>query len=49
MIIADGYPTVKKTLEDRGFECIVLDMGQIRAADGFLTVVQISIESKQAF
>ena len=37
VLIADGYPTVKKTLEDRGFQCIVIDMGEIRAADGSLT------------
>ena len=41
VIIADGYPTVRKALEDRGFECIVLDMGQIRAADGSLTCCSI--------
>ena len=41
VIIADGYPTVRKTLEEKGFECIVLDMGQIRAADGSLTCCSI--------
>ena len=41
VIIADGYPTVRKALEEKGFECIVLDMGQIRAADGSLTCCSI--------
>ncbi len=41
VIIAEGYPTVKKTLEDRGLECIILDMEQIREADGSLTCCSI--------
>ena len=41
VMIAEGYPVVQKTLEDRGLECIVIDMGQIRAADGSLTCCSI--------
>ena len=41
VIIADGYPEVRKTLEARGLECIIVDMGQIRAADGSLTCCSI--------
>ena len=41
VILADGYPTVKSELENRGFECIVIDMSQIRAADGSLTCCSI--------
>ena len=41
VLIADGYPTVQAELERRGFECIVLDMSQIRAADGSLTCCSV--------
>ena len=41
VLVAEGYPTVTKTLEDRGFDCVVIDMGQIRAADGSLTCCSI--------
>lgn len=41
VLIADGYPTVQAELESRGFECIVLDMSQIRAADGSLTCCSV--------
>ncbi|MDP6870081.1 MAG: arginine deiminase-related protein [Candidatus Poseidoniaceae archaeon] len=41
VIIAEGYPTVKSTLESRGFETIVLDMSQIRAADASPTCCSI--------
>ena len=41
VILAEGYPTVKLELENRGFECIVIDMSQIRAADGSLTCCSI--------
>ena len=41
VILAEGYPTVKAELENRGFECIVIDMSQIRAADGSLTCCSI--------
>jgi len=41
IIIADGYPTVQSELENRGFECLVLDMSQIRAADGSLTCCSV--------
>lgn len=41
VLIADGYPTVKAELESRGFECIVIDMSQIRAADGSLTCCSV--------
>lgn len=37
VLIADGYPNVRAALEERGFETIVLDMSEIRAADGSLT------------
>ncbi len=37
VLIADGYPNVRVALEERGFETIVLDMSEIRAADGSLT------------
>ena len=41
VIIADGYPTVRAALEEKGLECIALDMEQIRAADGSLTCCSI--------
>ena len=41
VILAEGYPTVKSELENRGFECISIDMSQIRAADGSLTCCSI--------
>ena len=41
VIIAKGYPRVQSALEERGLECIVLDMEQIRAADGSLTCCSI--------
>ena len=41
VLVAEGYPTVRKTLEERGFECILIDMGEIRAADGSLTCCSI--------
>ncbi|MAH90876.1 MAG: hypothetical protein CMA11_03815 [Euryarchaeota archaeon] len=41
VILAKGYPTVKAILEAKGFECITIDMGQIRAADGSLTCCSI--------
>jgi dimethylargininase len=37
VLVADGYPTVLQTLVDMGLEPIVLDMSQIREADGSLT------------
>jgi len=36
-LIAEGYPTVLKTLVEMGLEPVVLDMSQIREADGSLT------------
>tara|TARA_B100000459_G_C8572511_1_gene199363 strand:- start:136 stop:972 length:837 start_codon:yes stop_codon:yes gene_type:complete len=41
VLVAEGYPTVVKTLEDRGLEPIILDMGQIREADGSITCCSI--------
>ena len=41
VLIAEGYPTVQTELEGRGFECIVIDMSQIRAADGSLTCCSV--------
>tara|TARA_B100000287_G_scaffold432438_1_gene491790 strand:- start:246 stop:1055 length:810 start_codon:yes stop_codon:yes gene_type:complete len=41
VIIAEGYPTVKSTLQSRGFETIELDMSQIRAADASPTCCSI--------
>ena len=41
VIIAEGYPTVKSVLEERGFECTILGMSEIRAADGSLTCCSI--------
>ena len=40
-LVAEGYPTVKKELEERGFQIITLDMSEIRAADGSLTCCSI--------
>lgn len=37
VLVAEGYPTVLKTLEGMGLSTILLDMGQIREADGSLT------------
>tara|TARA_B100001996_G_C18562865_1_gene555306 strand:- start:87 stop:899 length:813 start_codon:yes stop_codon:yes gene_type:complete len=41
VLLADGYPTVQAELESRGFECIIIDMSQIRAADGSLTCCSV--------
>ena len=41
VLVADGYPTVVKTLKERGLEPIILDMGQIREADGSITCCSI--------
>ena len=37
VLVADGYPTVLAAVEAMGLEPVVLDMSQIRAADGSLT------------
>jgi dimethylargininase len=37
VLVAEGYPTVLKTLNEMGLSTIVLDMSQIREADGSLT------------
>jgi len=41
VMIAEGYPTVKNALEERGIETIEIDMGQIREADGSLTCLSV--------
>lgn len=41
VLMAEGYPTVQAELESRGFQCIILDMSQIRAADGSLTCCSV--------
>jgi dimethylargininase len=37
VLIAEGYPTVLKIVQELGLEPIVLDMSQIREADGSIT------------
>ena len=37
VLVAKGYPTVLKTVQELGLEPIVLDMSQIREADGSIT------------
>ncbi|NCG01794.1 MAG: hypothetical protein GWP25_08390 [Euryarchaeota archaeon] len=37
VLVAEGYPNVLKTLQQMGLETVVLDMSQIREADGSLT------------
>ena len=37
VLVAEGYPTVLKTLQEMGLETVLLDMSQIREADGSLT------------
>jgi dimethylargininase len=37
VLVAEGYPIVLETITSMGLEPIVLDMSQIRAADGSLT------------
>jgi N-dimethylarginine dimethylaminohydrolase len=39
--MAEGYPTVKAALNERGLETVELDMSEIRAADGSLTCCSI--------
>jgi len=41
VLVAEGYPTVLKTLKEKGLNPIVLDMGQIREADGSITCCSI--------
>ena len=41
VMIAEGYPSVKTALEERGLETIEIDMSEIRAADGSLTCCSI--------
>jgi dimethylargininase len=41
VLVAKGYPTVLSTVEELGLKPIVLDMSQIRAADGSLTCLSI--------
>ena len=41
VLMAEGYPTVEKTLGELGLEVIKLDMSQIRAADGSLTCCSV--------
>jgi dimethylargininase len=35
--VAEGYPTVLDAIQELGLEPIVLDMSQIREADGSIT------------
>lgn len=37
VLVAEGYPTVLETVQELGLEPIVLDMSQIREADGSIT------------
>jgi dimethylargininase len=37
VLVAEGYPAVLKTVQELGLEPIVLDMSQIREADGSIT------------
>lgn len=41
VLVAKGYPTVKKFLEERGLIVVEIDMSQIRAADGSLTCMSV--------
>jgi dimethylargininase len=41
VLVADGYPTVAAELESRGLEVVIIDMEQIRAADGSLTCLSL--------
>ncbi|MGB0448812.1 MAG: hypothetical protein ACPGMV_07350, partial [Candidatus Poseidoniaceae archaeon] len=41
VLVAEGYPTVLKTLKEKGLDPVVLDMGQIREADGSITCCSI--------
>ena len=41
VLVADGYPQVKKTLEERGLNTVSIDMTQVRAADGSLTCLSL--------
>ena len=41
VLVAEGYPTVLSAIEELGLKPIVMDMSQIRAADGSLTCLSI--------
>ena len=41
VLVAKGYPTVLETLKQRGLNPVVLDMDQIREADGSITCCSI--------
>jgi dimethylargininase len=41
VIVAEGYPTVEEELKKRDFEIVLVDMSEIRAADGSLTCCSI--------
>ena len=41
VLLAKGYPTVQKVIEEMGLEPVPLDMSQIREADGSLTCCSI--------
>lgn len=43
VMVAEGYPNVKSALEERGIETIVINMDQIREADGSLTCLSIFV------
>ena len=41
VLMAEGYPSVKAALNERGLETVEIDMSEIRAADGSLTCCSI--------
>lgn len=41
VLVAEGHPTVLSTLEELGLKPIIMDMSQIKAADGSLTCLSI--------
>jgi len=41
VVVAEGYPTVEEELRKRGFDIVLVDMSEIRAADGSLTCCSI--------
>ena len=41
VLVPEGYPTVVETLKQKGLTPVLLDMGQIREADGSITCCSI--------